>query len=164
MSGLLDAFALAADQDPSLHLVLAGPPGWGDVGRELPAGAPWASRVHHLGRLPYDDLRVAYAAATAFCFPSIWEGFGLPVLEAMSVGTPVVTSIGTSMAEVVGDAGVLVTPTDPAQLAAGLLRATGPERDPLARAAFEGSRVFTWEHAAEQTMDSYRAAINVPPR
>jgi hypothetical protein len=53
---------------------------------------------------------------------------------------------------------------DPAQLAAGLLRATGPERDPLARAAFERSRVFTWEHAAEQTMDAYRAAINAPPR
>jgi glycosyltransferase involved in cell wall biosynthesis len=66
--------------------------------------------------------------------------------------------------EVVGDAGLLVASADPAELAACLMRVTGSERAPLARAAFERSRVFTWERAAEQTMGAYRGAINAPPR
>ncbi|HUX71730.1 MAG TPA: glycosyltransferase family 1 protein, partial [Cellulomonadaceae bacterium] len=121
LTGLLAAFALAFEEDPALHLVLVGPPGWG-ARPESATTAAWSSHVHHVGRLSTSDLRVVYAAATAFCFPSIWEGFGLPVLEAMAVGTPVVTSRGTSMAEVVGDAGVLAAPDDPAEIAAGMLR------------------------------------------
>src|SRR5690606_2445529 len=107
-------------------------------------------------------LRVVYAAATALCFPSLWEGFGLPVLEAMSVGCPVVTSRGTSMAEIVGPAegaGVLVDPRDPADLAAGMLRAVGPERDALAAAGTDRAGQFTWARAADQTVGAYRAAL-----
>lgn len=168
LTGLLAAFAMAFDVDPSLHLVLVGPPGWGEATGTTPSGA-WTSHVHHLGRLGTDDLRVVYAAATAFCFPSTWEGFGLPVLEAMTVGTPVVTSRGTSMAEVVGDAGLLVAADDPADIAAGVLRAVGPEHDALGRAARARSAAFTWAHAADQTVQAYRAAIGAqhlagPPR
>lgn len=158
LTGLLEAFRLLADDDPDLHLVLVGPPGWGQAGHDTREG-PWTARVHEAGRLSTADLRVAYAAATALCFPSTWEGFGLPVLEAMSVGTPVVTSRGTSMAEVVGDAGVLVDAADPADIAAGMARAVGPERDALAAAALRRSRDFTWERAAAQTRTAYRAAV-----
>lgn len=156
--GLLRGFALAAQQDPDLHLVLVGPPGWGESVAVDGAG-PWASRVHEVGWLSSADLRVAYAAATAFCFPSTWEGFGLPVLEAMAVGTPVVTSRGTSMAEVVADAGVLVSPDDPAEIAAGMMRAVGSEREALGRAGLLRSQEFTWSRAAEQTVAAYRAAV-----
>ena len=156
VDGLLAAFELLAEHDPSVHLVLVGPTGWGEAHR-APHGR-WAARVHQVGRLSTSDLRVAYAAATAFCFPSTWEGFGLPVLEAMSVGTPVVTSAGTSMAEVVGDAGILVDPADPAQIAAGLLRAVGEEREELGGAALARSRDFTWARAADLTVAAYRAA------
>ncbi|MCU1432629.1 MAG: glycosyl transferase family 1 [Actinotalea sp.] len=154
--GLLAGFALLAAQDPDLHLVLVGPAGWGES--QPPAG-PSADRVHSLGRLGTDDLRVVYAAATAFCFPSHWEGFGLPVLEAMAVGTPVVTSAGTSMAEVVGDAGVLVAPDDPAAIAEGLRRAVGPEGAALGAAGRRRAEGFTWARSAEQHVAAYRAAI-----
>lgn len=157
ITGLLDAFVLAFEADPSLHLVLVGPPGWGATSHSERTGA-WASHVHHAGRLSTGDLRVVYAAATAFCFPSIWEGFGLPVLEAMSMGTPVVTTRGTSMAEVVGDAGILVAADDPADIATGLLRAIGPAHDAFAAAARVRAADFTWERAAGQTVDAYRAA------
>lgn len=157
LAGLLRGFALAADADPDLHLVLVGPPGWGRTDHAGQAG-PWASRVHELGWLGADDLQVAYAAATAFCFPSTREGFGLPVLEAMSVGTPVVTSRDTSMAEVVADAGVLVAPDDAAQVAAGMLRAVGAEHDALGAAGLARSQAYTWERAADQTVAAYRAA------
>lgn len=157
LAGLLQGFALAAQADPDLHLVLVGPPGWGRTDHAVHAG-PWASRVHEVGWLGTNDLRIAYAAATAFCFPSTREGFGLPVLEAMSVGTPVVTSRGTSMAEVVADAGVLVAPDDPAEIAAGMLRAVGPEHDALGAAGLSRSQDYTWAHAADQTVAAYRAA------
>ncbi|NTW40235.1 MAG: glycosyltransferase family 4 protein [Cellulomonadaceae bacterium] len=157
LTGLLAAFALVADAEPDLHLVLVGPRGWGEA-HAVPPG-PWAERVHETGRLSAEDLRVAYAAATAFAFPSTWEGFGLPVLEAMSTGTPVVTSRGTSMAEVVGDAGVLVDPADPADIAAGLLRAIGPDGSAIGAAGLTRSAEFTWALAAERTVAAYRAAL-----
>ncbi len=159
LNGLLAAFALAAEADPDLHLVLVGPPGWGRQ-PTAPTG-PWATRVHELGRLPADDLRLAYASATALAFPSLWEGFGLPVLEAMSVGIPVVTSRATSMAEVTGDAGVLVDPTDPAELASGLLRAVGTEHDTLAAASLRRAARFTWDAAAERTVQVYDEVAGV---
>lgn len=156
LGGLLEAFSIAADADPDLHLVLVGPRGWGE--RPAAPKGPWTDRVHELGRLSTEDLRLAYVAARALAFPSFWEGFGLPVLEAMSVGTPVVTSRETSMAEVAGVAGVLVDPRDPDALAAGILRAVGPEHDALAAAALRQATIFTWDAAAEATAQVYRSA------
>ncbi|WP_223145025.1 glycosyltransferase family 4 protein [Actinotalea subterranea] len=153
---LLDAFALVAEADPDVHLVLVGPPGWGEA-QPRPQG-PWASRVHHTGRVAHGDLAALYAAASAFCFPSIWEGFGLPALEAMTMGTPVVTSRGTSMAEVVGDTGVLVDAQDPADVAAGLVRALGPEGPELGAAGRARAAGYTWAASAEGHVRAYRAA------
>ena len=160
LAGLLDAFALVAQEDPGLHLVLVGPPGWGEV--STGATGPWVDRVHAVGRLGGADLPVAYAAAAAFAFPSTWEGFGLPVLEAMSLGVPVVTSRGTSMAEVVGDAGVLVDPADPSEIATGLLRALGPQGETLGRAGLLRAADFTWERSAAGHLAAYRAAAGLP--
>ena len=126
-----------------LDLVLVGPAGWGSdpTDAPLPPG-----RVHVLGRLDDTDLACAYAGARVFTFPSIWEGFGLPVLEAMAHGTPVVTSADTCMAEITGaDAGLLVPATDASALAEALEAAAGSEHDRLAAAGIERARDYTWE-------------------
>ena len=129
-----------------LDLVLVGPAGWGSD----PTDAPLPDgRVHVLGRLDDTDLACAYAGARVFTFPSIWEGFGLPVLEAMAHGTPVVTSADTCMAEITGtDAGLLVPATDASALAQALEAAAGSEHDRLAAAGIERARDYTWEASA----------------
>ena len=98
--------------------MLAGPRGWNeDID---PLVAALGDRVHAVGFVAPDELRALYAGAEVFCFPSLAEGFGLPVLEAMAQATPVVTSAGTATAEVAGDAGILVDPRDPDALAEAL--------------------------------------------
>ena len=145
LATLLRAYrAMASSTD--LDLVLVGPAGWGSdpTDAPLPAG-----RVHVLGRLDDTDLACAYAGARVFTFPSIWEGFGLPVLEAMAHGTPVVTSADTCMAEITGaDAGLLVPATDASALAEALEAAAGSEHDRLAAAGIERARDYTWEASA----------------
>ncbi|MFM7061927.1 MAG: glycosyltransferase family 4 protein, partial [Actinomycetes bacterium] len=90
---------------PDLTLVVVGPDGWGDA---APDGAAAGVRTVLTGHVPGTDLPALMAGAEVFCFPSLVEGFGLPVLEAMAAGAPVVTSAGTACAEVAGDAAVLV--------------------------------------------------------
>ena len=141
---------------PAPDLVLVGPTGWGDV--TVPEGTPPGARVHLAGRLDAADLHALYAGATAFAFPSLREGFGLPVLEAMAHGCPVLTSAGTACAEVAGDAAVLVDPLDVDALAAGLrdVLAAGPE---LGAAGAARARAFTWEASADAHATVYRDAL-----
>jgi glycosyltransferase involved in cell wall biosynthesis len=159
LSRLLDAFSNVTEQDPDISLVLVGPKGWGQTSSKVSARleGPLADRVAVLGQLSYDDLQVAYAGARAFCFPSLWEGFGMPVLEAMAHGTPVVTSSGTSMAEFTEGAGLLVDPRDREALTGAILDATGPRHDELAASASVRARDYSWARAAEQTVDAYKS-------
>jgi glycosyltransferase involved in cell wall biosynthesis len=118
------------------------------------------SRVRVIGFVPPNQLAPLYAGASVFCYPSLREGFGLPVLEAMAQGTPVVTSAGMSTEEVGGDAVELVEPTDPTAIATainGLLR--DPDRAKVLgeRGALR-ARTFTWERAADQIASAYREA------
>ncbi len=153
---LLRAFALLAPRCPDLDLVLVGPAGWGDDAQEQALLTELSGRVHVLGRLSDADLAAAYTGARAFAFPSIWEGFGLPVLEAMAYGTPVVTSAGTCMEEVCGPAGLLAPAEDAAALTAQLALAIGPEHDALAQAGLKQAARFTWEASANAHLDLYR--------
>ncbi|MCC2312931.1 glycosyltransferase family 4 protein [Cellulomonas xiejunii] len=155
--GVVAAFAAAQAQGLEHDLVLVGPRGWGaeqeHVARAVDAVRPGSVRL--LGRLSAADLQTAYAGASAFVFPSLWEGFGLPVLEAMAHGVPVVTSAGSSMAELTGDLAELVEPTDLEDLAAGLARAVASDAGPaLRRLAAE----HTWEASAAAHVGVYREA------
>ncbi|MDC7122975.1 glycosyltransferase family 4 protein [Cellulomonas fimi] len=132
------------------ELVLVGPRGWGDTGLD---DAPPGVRV--LGALDRSELDAAYTGARAFCFPSYREGFGLPVLEGMAAGVPVVTSAGTACADVAGDAALLVDPADADAVADALVEACGERHDALATASTARARQFSWRHAAERTLEVY---------
>jgi glycosyltransferase involved in cell wall biosynthesis len=119
------------------------------------------SRLRLLGRVPDDDLPSLYAGAAAMIYPSLWEGFGLQVVEAMAVGCPVLASNATSLPEVVGEGGSLFDPRNPDELAALLDRLM---IDPTWRAELQGmSKIrgaeFSWEKTARQTLDLYRSII-----
>jgi glycosyltransferase involved in cell wall biosynthesis len=138
---------------PEVPLVLVGPAGWGE-------GAPSGPGIVAVGFVPAPDRDALYAGAAAVAYPSLREGFGLPVLEAMAQGAPVLTSAGTATEEVAGDAAVLVDPTDEAALAAGLRRIL--EDPDAARAlgyrARERAATFTWARCAEGYVAAYREA------
>ena len=117
--------------------------------------------VRFLGFVPVETLRVFYAAATAFIFPSLYEGFGMPPLEAMAHGTPVVTSNVSSLPEAVGDAAVLVNPENPFDIARGMRQVLLDDdfRRELRRRGFERVRRFSWDSSAEKVLEIYRQVV-----
>lgn len=149
---LLRAFDRVAAGHPDLRLVLAGPEGWHeDLGEPGP-------RVIRTGFVPDEELRALYAGAAVFCYPSLLEGFGLPVLEAMAQGTPVVTSAATSTAELVaGGAGLAVDPHDVEAIAATLGRLLDDETlaRSLAAAGRRRAAERSWGRTAELTAAAY---------
>ena len=149
LPGLLRAFELL---DADAELVLVGPRGWNEEIRPQP-------RVRMLGFVPGDDLGPLYAGAEVFCFPSLLEGFGFPVLEAMAQGTPVVTSRGTSTEELAADgAGLLVDPYDARSIAAGIELALADEGT-LAAAGPARAAGYTWARSADLVLAAYEEVI-----
>jgi glycosyltransferase involved in cell wall biosynthesis len=110
------------------------------------------------GRLPMGDLQLLYSATDLFVFPSLYEGFGMPVLEAMACGAPVLTSDSTALVEVAGDAAVLVDPQDARALGEAMVRALEDEplRADLKAKGFARAKQFSWEQVAEKTVALYR--------
>jgi glycosyltransferase involved in cell wall biosynthesis len=157
LAGVLSALALL--DRPGLTLAVVGPQGWGTAPDPVECGL--AGPVALLGHVPAADLPALYAGAQVVCFPSFEEGFGLPVLEAMAAGAPVVTSSTTATAEVAGDAAVLVDPHDPAGIAAGLARVIDdPDRAAsLADAGRRRAAQHRWSDAAAATVAVYRRAM-----
>jgi len=151
--------AVARLDRSDIELILVGPEGWNEDLTRLLARLP--GRARSLGFLPQDDLAPLYAGAAAVAYPSLREGFGLPVLEAMAQGAAVVTSLGTATEEVAGDAAVLVDPTSVASIAEGLDGVLGdPDRAvDLRRRARARAATFTWERTAELTVVAYRDAL-----
>jgi glycosyltransferase involved in cell wall biosynthesis len=107
------------------------------------------SGVERLGYVPEHELPGLYANAAVLAMPSLYEGFGLPCLEAMACGTPVVASDRAALPEACGGAALLADPADPDGFAAALVRAAGPERDRLRAAGLERARALSWERTAE---------------
>lgn len=118
-------------------------------------------RVRFVGYLPAEDLPLWYSAASIVVVPSFYEGFGLPALEAMACGTPVVVSNASSLPEVVGDAGVLVDPRRPQQIAAGILQLAdnAARHEELAVRGRERAARFSWRRTAQETYAVYRTAL-----
>ncbi len=135
------ARAVEAARAAGVELRVVGARGWGGV--EV---AGW------VGEIPDTQLAALYRGALCLLYPSLYEGFGLPVLEAMACGTPVVTSIGTAMGEVAGGAAVLVDPLDVAAIAAGISEAS-TRRDELAAAGSRRAREFTWQRTADAVVE-----------
>ena len=133
-----------------VELRVVGAPGWGgvDVGGD---GVRW------LGWVSDEELARLYRGARCVAYTSVYEGFGLPVLEAMACGTAVVTSRGGATEEVADGAAVLVDPSDPAEIATGIERAVA-ERETLRRRGLERARAFSWSAVAEATVAVYREA------
>jgi glycosyltransferase involved in cell wall biosynthesis len=158
--GLLRAYARLRSPRPPLYV--AGGSGWRfspifDTVQELEL----QDDVQFVGFVPEDELPLWYNAARLFAFPSLYEGFGLPVLEAMACGTPVITSTAASLPEVAGQAAVLVSPQDTDQLAREMERVLNdPQLRTEMRAAgrIQASR-FSWRRMTDQTVASYAQAV-----
>ncbi|MGH2459239.1 MAG: glycosyltransferase family 4 protein [Chloroflexota bacterium] len=163
---LVRAYARARQRGVSAPLVIAGGQGWGGESiAQIVEELGLAGTVRLTGFIPSDERPLWYNAATLFAYPSRYEGFGLPVAEAMACGTAVVASNRSSLPEVVGDAGALVDPDDVAALADALVTVAGDSalRRELAARGLERSQRFTWDAAARATLRSYRTALAVPP-
>lgn len=160
VSTLLRAFAALASEFPH-RLVLAGAVGWRpEETLALLERLDLGDRVVRTGYVP--DTRVLaalYSAADLFAFPSWYEGFGLPVLEAMTCGCPVIASDTSAMPEVAGDAALLVPPSDSQALADAMRRVLGEPalRSSLAERGRRRAQAFSWRACAERTLDVYRS-------
>jgi glycosyltransferase involved in cell wall biosynthesis len=135
-----------AAQRLGVELRVVGATGWGGVQVD-----GW------VGRVSDGELAALYRGARCLVYASLYEGFGIPVLEAMACGTPVVTSAGGATEEVAGDAAVLVDPNDPASIADGIEQAAA-RRDELVARGLERARQFTWERVAGETWRAYEQA------
>jgi glycosyltransferase involved in cell wall biosynthesis len=140
---------------PSWRLVLAGAPDGHAADEELRAAAE--SNIEVPGYVSAADLDSLYRRAKIFAFPSLVDGFGMPVLEALAHGVPVVTSQGSALPEVAGDAALLVDPFDTAAIAAALVKLADDDalRAHLARLGLERAKQFTWESAVDKTWRVY---------
>lgn len=154
--GLLDAYKL------KVKLVLAGGQGW--LSDEVLATVEklnLSEQVRFLGRVPSADLPFLYNAARLLVHPSFYEGFGLPPLEAMACGTPVVVSNVSAMPEVVGDAGVMVDPNDISEMTVGMYRVLTDDqlRAEMIHKGLARAACFSWDKAAHQTLELYARVI-----
>jgi len=160
--GLLEAFAAVRDRIPHA-LVLTGRAGWH-------TRAVFTSidrlrlrdRVVRTDYMPTVDLAAIYRQADAFVYPSLYEGFGMPVLEAMACGVPVITSDRSALPEVAGDAALLVAPDDRRALSDAMVRVVSDARlrEELRTRGLVRARAFSWEASARATLDVYRAAAS----
>ncbi len=161
---LLRAYRRLIDEAAAqIRLVIAGRPGWlyQEV-FDLTAQLKLTDEVLFLGHVPSQDLRLLYCAAQVYVHPAFYEGFGLPPLEAMACGTPVVAAATSSLPEVVGDAAILVDPTDTEAWTAAIHRVlVEPElRVDLKKRGLARAQRFSWEETARRTLAVYRTVLS----
>jgi glycosyltransferase involved in cell wall biosynthesis len=161
LPGLVHGFDRLAGDLPDVALVMAGSPGWGDdaLARAV-AESKWSDRIVRLGYVGDEALPGILAGAAVLAYPSVYEGFGFPPLEAMAAGVPVVATAVGAVPEVVGDGALLVTPGDPDALAgalSGLLLDAEIRRDLVAR-GHRRAALFTWASCGQGLAALYQAA------
>ena len=164
LARLVEAFAQARRRGIPHHLVCVGPYGWSSRdlnGRIDRLGLKDA--VHFTGYAPFDDLPVLYNLGELFVFPSMYEGFGLPVVEAMASGRPVITSNTSSLGEIAADAAVTVDPASVDAIADALVRVATDEllRRDLSQRGLRRARAFSWARTAKEMLAVYQRAAGV---
>jgi glycosyltransferase involved in cell wall biosynthesis len=159
---LLEAYAAARRQGVSVPLLVAGQPGWlyDDI-LSAPTRLGIADHVTFLFHVSPERLVAMYSTTEALLYPSLYEGFGLPVLEAMACGAPVLTSNVSSLPEVAGDAALLVDPFDTPAITAAIARLSTDEdlRQLLRHAGLHRASLYTWQRTARATLDVYERAL-----
>jgi len=161
MLRILEAFETVADKVEQ-HLVIVSDSGWDQASTlERLRAAARGGKVHFIPYVDDRTLAALYSSATAFVFPSLFEGFGFPLLEAMALGCPVITSNLSSMPEVAGDAAMLVDPTDVPEMAEAMSRIATDEsaRKELVSRGLVRSREFSWERCAGKVAEVYKDVI-----
>jgi glycosyltransferase involved in cell wall biosynthesis len=156
---LIRAYARLRERGLESPLVIVGQPAWEyEAEYELVTRRGLSEHVKFLGYVPDEDMPALYSGASVFAFPSLYEGFGLPVLEAMACGAPVVTSQGSATQEVAGDAALLVDPRDTSAIehAIDQLISNRWLRSDLRSRGFERAKKFSWERAARDTLAVYQ--------
>jgi glycosyltransferase involved in cell wall biosynthesis len=158
LSRLVRAFSTIALEMPDVMLVIVGQSGWqgSEVGQTVKS-LGLNTRVRFTGFVPDSDLPALYSGADVFCYPSLYEGFGLPPLEAMACGAPTVTSNTSSLPEVVGDAALTVDPLSVGEMVGALrnLLADSTKRQEYGRRALHQAALFSWDRTARLTRDAY---------
>ncbi|MCB0073034.1 MAG: glycosyltransferase family 4 protein [Caldilineaceae bacterium] len=167
VNGLLEAFRILIDRYnvQETGLVLAGSKGWlYEETMDLVNRLNLAERTFFLGRVSDEDLHQLYVGARCHIHPALYEGFGLPPLEAMACGTPTIVSNTGSLPEVVNDAALLVAPRDHEEIAVAMHRLLTDDalHAELRRKGLHQATFFSWDRAAEQTLDVYRAVAATP--
>ena len=152
---LIDSFEKIKIDHPDFSLVLVGKQGWGQGFRST-EGVIWT------GYIPKEDLISIYSGSRVFAYPSLYEGFGLPILEAMACGVPVVTSNSSSMTEIAKDVAILVDPRSETQLEKAIkmvINLSLEDYQKMVRASLNCARKFTWTKTAKETLRIYREVV-----
>jgi len=149
---LIEAFRVIKEHYPEMKLFIGGGLGWGEKLKPEPG-------VILPGFIPYADLPGLYSGCLTFCLPSLYEGFGLPVLEAMACGAPVVTSNISSLPEIAGQAGILVDPGNISEIAGGILTAIENYSE-LSQKSQKRAKIFSWEETARLTYAVYQKVLD----
>lgn len=159
-------FAKLVEQEniKDLYLVLVGTKGWDyeKIFNELSNLSTLKTRIIVTGYVADGDLAALYSGAMAFVYPSFYEGFGLPPLEAMQCGVPVITSNTSSLPEVVSDAGIMVSPTDTDALCQSMLDiyTQSSLRETMALQSIKQAKKFSWQKCTQETINAYKSALN----
>ena len=160
---LVQAFENISDRMPWVKLVIAGNPDQNaeSVVNRITQSSLFGSKIHYLGYVTDEEKHALYSNALAFIFPSLYEGFGMPVLEAMARACPVITSKVSSLPEIVGDAAILVDPYDIDELSTNMFNVVDSEslRNSLKNKGLNQSMKFSWEKTAEETEKVYIDAV-----
>ena len=154
---LFEAFTLIANENPHLHVVIAGGTGWqtSQIYKAVPAALK--DRIHFLGYVSVDQLNELYSRAEMLVFPSIYEGFGIPPLEAMACCCPVITSNAASLPEVVDDAALQIDPQNPQALAEAITQLLDPQTAMLyQKRGLLRARHFSWRSSAQLILEQLR--------
>ncbi len=163
ITSIIKAFSQLKKKGMKHKLVLAGKKGWyyNDIMDEIKK-QNIDKEVIFPGYIPLEDMPYIYSASTLFCFPSLYEGFGLPILEAMSCGVPVIGSNRGSIPEIAGNAGVIVDPLDWKKMAIKMEEIATDQklRQSLKRKGIEQAKKFSWKKAAKETISLYSEVSN----